>query len=322
MASEITSTGYIQHHLTNLTYGQLPAGYTREGGELLMADTWTWAHNADEISAMGFWALQVDSLGWALVLGVLLSFLFRRAAVKAAANTAVAPSGLQNFLEMVIEFIDTQVRDTFQHKNTLIAPIALTLFTWIFLMNALDLLPVDWVPKGAALLTGNDHQYFKVVSTVNPNVTLGMSLAVFALVLWYSFTKKGIVGFVKELTMHPFSAKNPFVQAIFIPINLALELVNLLAKPISLGLRLFGNMYAGEMIFILIGLMYSGGWLIMQAGEFLAGMGGAALFIGGGLLQFIWAVFHILVITLQAFIFTILTIVYLSMAHDVADEHH
>lgn len=322
MASEsITSTDYIQHHLTNLTWGKLPIG-EYEGRGLVTQDTWTFAHSAGEIQAMGFWAFQVDSLGWALAIAILLGYLFRRAAVTAAATTASAPSGLQNFLEMCIEFIDNQVRDTFQHKNPIVAPIALTLFTWIFVMNALDLMPVDLIPKGAALATGNEHQYFKIVSTVNPNVTLGLSLAVFLLVLWYSFTKKGVIGFVKELTLHPFSAKNPLVQAIFIPVNLALELVNLLAKPISLGLRLFGNMYAGEMIFILIGLMYSGGYLIMAAGDLLAGAGGLALFVGGGILQFIWAVFHILVITLQAFIFTILTIVYLSMAHDVPDEHH
>jgi F-type H+-transporting ATPase subunit a len=323
MASEsITSTEYIQHHLTNLVYGKLPQGYSVADGEVLTQDTWAFAHSSQDIAAMGFWAFQLDSLGWALALALILGFSFRWAAVRAAQTTASAPTGLANFLEMAIEFIDSQVRDTFQHKNPIVAPIALTLFTWIFLMNTMDLLPIDVVPKIAATVAGNDHLFFKIVPTTDPNITLGMALSVFLLVLWYSFTKKGVLGFLKELTLHPFSAKNPVVQALFIPVNLALELVNLIAKPISLGLRLFGNMYAGEMIFILIALMYSGGWLIATAGDFFSGVGGTLMFVGGGLLQFVWAVFHILVITLQAFIFTILTVVYLSMAHDVPDEHH
>lgn len=323
MASEsITSTEYIQHHLTNLVYGKLPANYIGHDGQVLLQDTWALAHSSQDIAAMGFWALQLDSLGWALCIAIILGTAFRWAAVRASQTTASAPTGLQNFLEMAIEFIDTQVKDTFLHKNPIVAPIALTLFTWILLMNAMDLLPIDMLPKIAVLLSGNDHQFMKIVPTTDPNITLGMALSVFLLVLYYSFTKKGVIGFLKELTMHPFSAKNPLVQALLIPINLTLELVNLIAKPISLGLRLFGNMYAGEMIFILIALMYSGGWLIAAAGDLLAGSGGVLMFIGGGLLQFVWAVFHILVITLQAFIFTILTVVYLSMAHDVADEHH
>jgi F-type H+-transporting ATPase subunit a len=323
MASEsITSTEYIQHHLTNLVYGKLPAGHVGADGTVLAQDTWAFAHSSQEIAAMGFWAFQLDSLGWSLVLAILLGTAFRWAAVRATETTGSAPTGLHNFLEMAIEFIDNQVKDTFPHKNPIVAPIALTLFTWIFLMNAMDLVPVDLLPLTAATLAGNDHLFFKVVPTTDPNITLGMALSVFLLVLWYSFTKKGPVGFFKELALHPFSAKNPLVQLLFIPINLTLELVNLLAKPVSLGLRLFGNMYAGEMIFILIALMYSGGWLIAAAGDLLGGVGGTLMFVGGGLLQFVWAVFHILVITLQAFIFTILTVVYLSMAHDVADEQH
>ncbi|MFP5382508.1 MAG: F0F1 ATP synthase subunit A [Gammaproteobacteria bacterium] len=315
-----TSAEHIQHHLTNLTWGKLPVG-EYEGRGLLTQDTWTLAHNVQEIQAMGFWSFQLDSLGWAAVLALLLGYVFRRTAVAAAASTDRAPSGLQNFVEMVIEFIDKQVSETFQHKNPIVAPVALTLFTWIFMMNAMDLVPVDVMPWMAQQV-GGEHTFFKIVPSVNPNVTLGLALSVFLLVLWYSFAKKGVIGFVKELTLHPFSFANPVVQAIFVPVNLALELVSLLAKPVSLGLRLFGNMYAGEMIFILIGLMYSGGWLIAQAGELMSGAGGALLFVGGGLLQFIWALFHILVITLQAFIFTVLTVVYLSMAHDVADEQH
>jgi len=166
------------------------------------------------------------------------------------------------------------------------------------MMNFMDLIPVDVLPS---IFGAFGVHYMKVVPSTDVNVTLGMSLFVFALMIFYSIKIKGIGGFVGELTLHPFNAKNPIVQALFIPVNFFLESIALLAKPISLALRLFGNMYAGEMIFILIALMFS------------AGVGMALL---GGVLQWAWAVFHILVITLQAFIFMMLTIVYLSMAHE------
>jgi F-type H+-transporting ATPase subunit a len=291
MASEeLTSTGYIKHHLQNWTFGNHP-----DNG-------WSFAHSAEEAKEMGFWAINVDTMFWSILLGVFFLWMFRKAAKNA---TADIPGGWQNFVEWIAEFIDSSVRGSFTAKNSLVAPLALTIFVWIFLMNLMDLVPVDWLPMlaqqiGAAMGHDPHHVYFKVVSSTDPNATFGMAFAVFFLVLFYSIKIKGIGGFAGELTLQPFQAKNPLVQAIFIPINFVLEFVSLISKPISLSLRLFGNMYAGEMIFILIALMYSAG----------IGIG-----IFGGLLQLGWAIFHILIITLQAFIFMTLTIVYLDMAH-------
>ena len=253
-----------------------------EGGE------WAFAHGADEIAAMGFNAVHVDSLAWSIGLGIIFCALFRWVAVRASADT---PSGFVNAIEMIVEFIDNQVKDTFHAQNKLIAPLALTIFVWVFLMNLMDLIPVDVVPE-LLLLAGVEYQ--KIVPSTDPNITMGMALGVFILMLYYSITVKGF-GFVKELTM------NPFNHWAFIPVNLFMEVVGLLAKPFSLGLRLFGNMYAGEMIFILIAALFGAGifWMLPAA-----------------LLQLGWAIFHILVITLQAFIFMVLTIVYLSMAHE------
>lgn len=251
---------------------------------------------------MGFWAIHVDTMLWSIVLGALFLWLFRKAARTASADT---PSGWQNFVEWIAEFIDTSVRGSFSGKNNLVAPLALTIFIWIFLMNLMDLVPVDWLPSlagwiGSSVFGADPHHvYFKVVSTTDPNATFGMAFAVFYLILHYSIKNKGVGGFMGELTMMPFQAKNPVVQALFIPVNFILEFVSLISKPISLALRLFGNMYAGEMIFILIALMYGGG---------------LAMGIFGGFLQLGWAIFHILIITLQAFIFMTLTIVYLDMA--------
>ena len=294
MAGEtLTPTSYIQHHLQNLTYGKLPAGYERhdEHGEVhvLTQDTWTWAHGSDEAAAMGFNAFHVDSLAWSAGLGILFCFLFHRVARKA---TSGVPAGLQNFVEVIVDFVDGTVKDMFHGRNPLIAPLALTVFVWIFLMNLMDLVPVDLVPELMKLF---GVEYHKIVPSTDPNVTLGMALGVFILMIYYSIKIKGVGGFTKELTLHPFN------HWVFIPVNLFMELVGLLAKPFSLGLRLFGNMYAGEMIFILIATMYSANVAI------------AAL---GGVLQIGWAIFHILVITLQAFIFMVLTVVYLSMAHE------
>ena len=278
----LTSTEYIKHHLQNLTYGQHPDG------------TWGFAHTALEAREMGFMAINVDTMGFSILLGVFFLFFFHRAA-KAA--TAGVPNGLVNFVEWVVEFIDSSVKGSFTARNPMVAPLALTIFVWIFLMNLMDLLPIDWLPKLAAWVTGDPHQYMKVVASTDPNATFGMSLTVFALVLYYSVKMKGLGGFVGELTLQPFGKWG-------MPANLLLEGVNLIAKPVSLALRLFGNMYAGEMIFILIAIMFSGG---------------AVLAVAGGVLQWAWAVFHILIITLQAFIFMTLTIVYLDMAHQ---EHH
>jgi len=288
--AEQTASGYIQHHLQNLTFGKLPNG------------DWGFAHTAQEAKEMGFWAFHVDTLGWSVLLGLVFILLFRMAAKRA---TSGQPGGLQNFVEVLIEFVDGSVKDTFHGRNNLIAPLALTIFVWIFLMNLMDLVPVDFLPMAAAAITGNDHLFFRVVPTTDPNATLGMALSVFALIVFYSIKVKGIGGFLGELTLHPFSSNNIAVQILLIPVNFLLEFVTLIAKPISLALRLFGNMYAGELIFILIAVMFG-------SGLFLLSTLGVAL-------NWAWAVFHILIITLQAFIFMMLTIVYLSMAHE--DNH-
>ena len=301
-----SSSDYIIHHLTNLTYGKLPAGYERVGydGEVetLGQATWTIAHNPQEAADMGFMAVHLDSMFWSIALGFLFVLLFRRVAKRMHAGV---PTGLQNAIEMIVEFIDNTVKDTFHHKNAMIAPLALTIFMWVLLMNTMDLVPVDWLPTLAMWVTGDPHFYFKVVPTTDPNITLGMAFTVFGLMLFFSIQKKGFMGFVKELTLHPFTPPNFFVGIILVPINLFLESVALIAKPISLGLRLFGNLYAGEMIFILIALIFGGGLLFG---------------LMAGVLQWAWAVFHILVIALQAFVFMVLTVVYMGMAHDTGDH--
>jgi F-type H+-transporting ATPase subunit a len=282
MASGTETSGeYIKHHLTNLVFGQHPDG------------SWGFAGSAEEVAAMGFWSINVDSMFWAIALGILFVVVFRTAARKA---TTGVPGGLQNFVEMIVDFVDDNVRSIFTYQNSMVAPMALTIFVWVFLMNLMDLVPVDWIPMAAAAV---GIPYMKVVPTTDPNITLGMAFAVFLLVIYFSIARKGLGGFLGELLFHPF----PKWAA---PVNFILEGVTLLAKPISLGLRLFGNLYAGEMIFILIALMYSGG-LIMG--------------IFGGLLQWGWAVFHVLIITLQAGIFAVLSVVYLAQAHDVESEH-
>ncbi len=282
-STDLTAAEYIKHHLTNLTFGQHPDG------------TWGMAHDAAEAKAMGFMAIHVDTMFWSILCGVVFLLVFR-AAAKAA--TSGIPGGLQNFVEWVAEFIDTSVRGSFSGRNDLVAPLSMTIFVWIFLMNFMDLVPVDIIPWLSRLL---GIHFMKVVPTTDPNATFGMAIGVFILVLYYSIKIKGIGGFAGELTMQPFASKNPLVMALFIPINLLLEGVSLIAKPVSLALRLFGNMYAGEMIFILIAIMYSAG---------------ALLGVFGGVLQLGWAIFHILIVTLQAFIFMTLTIVYLDMAHN------
>jgi len=268
---------------------------------------------------MGFWAIHVDTMLWSILLGLAFIFFFHREARKA---TAGVPSGMQNFVEMVVEFIDTSVRGSFTSKNKLVPPMALTVFVWIFLMNFMDLIPVDWLPWVAGQVGANvfgvdpHHVYFKVVSTTDPNATIGMALTVFALMIFFSIKVKGIGGFVGELTLHPFHSHNMAVQVFLIPFNLFLELVSLISKPISLALRLFGNMYAGEMIFILIAIMFSAGMLLAAVtGLSMDTILGGLLTLGGALLHMGWAIFHILVITLQAFIFMTLTIVYMDMAH-------
>ena len=271
----LTASGYIKHHLQNLTFGNHP-----EHG-------WSIAHSAQEAADMGFIAIHLDSMFWSIFLGALFLIVFRLVAVRVTSGT---PGKLQNFIEWIVDFIEDNVRGSFSGKNDLIAPLALTLFVWILLMNLMDLVPVDWIPELAKLL---GIEYMKVVPTTDPNITFAMALSVFVLMIYFNIKNKGVSGFLGELTLQPFGKY-------MMPVNLFLEGIGLLAKPLSHSLRLFGNLYAGEMIFILIALLFSTGWV---------------LGIMGGFLQWAWAVFHVLIVLLQAFIFMVLTIVYMDMAH-------
>jgi len=223
--------------------------------------------------------------------------------------TSGVPGRLQNFVEIIVSFVDTQVRDTFHGTSRLIAPLALTIFCWVFLFNFMDLVPVDLLPFAAR---GAGIEHLKVVPSTDLNATFALSLTVFALIIFYSIKMKGLGGFVGELTLQPFRAKNWFVQALLVPANRILESVTFIARPISLSLRLYGNLYAGEMIFLLLAALTLPG---LQA---LTTIGGWAGIVAQLLLGLAWAIFHVLIIVLQAFIFMVLTIVYLAMAN----EHH
>jgi F-type H+-transporting ATPase subunit a len=284
MAEEVTLSGHIQHHLTN--------------AKMCTTDNGLAFNKA--CSDSGFWTWHMDTLAWSIGLGVLFLWIFRRAANKA---TTGVPDKFQCFIEMVIDFVGDNVAKTFQGKSTLIAPLALTIFVWVFLMNLMDLIPVDFLPAFAGFVGetafGMDSHdvYMKIVPTTDINLTAALAVGVFLLMIAYSIKIKGVGGFIKELTLHPFSTNNKLAMVFLIPCNLLLETIALVAKPFSLALRLFGNLYAGELIFILIGAVG-----LMQLP-----------------LHFVWAVFHILVILLQAFVFMMLTIVYLSMAS--SDNH-
>lgn len=245
----------------------------------------------------GFWTLNLDTLFFSIFLGALVLMLMYIGARRVSTGI---PGKIQNFAEIMLTFADNQVKDCFHGKNQVIGPLALTIFLWVFLMNFMDILPVDILPALGGLV---GIHYMKVVPTNDLNLTFALSLSVFFLIFFYSLKVKGTKGFVKELTLKPFN--NP----IFIPFNLLLELVGLIAKPISLALRLFGNLYAGELIFILIALL-----TLNSAASSLAA--NATLGVAQFILSLAWSIFHILVITLQAFIFMVLTIVYLSLAHE------
>jgi F-type H+-transporting ATPase subunit a len=279
-----TSSEYISHHLQNLQVCQDDAG------------AWVWNHCAGNPMA-----INVDSMFWSVLLGLVFIVLFRSAAKKTSADK---PSRFQAFVEIIVDFVDGSVKDTFHGKSRLIAPLGLTIFVWVFLMNLMDLIPVDWIPVAAGAA---GIPYMKVVPSTDVNVTFGMSIAVFFLIIFYTIKYKGVTGFVAELTMQPLPPPTKGIGLIAAPFmiafNLILETVALIAKPISLSLRLFGNMFAGELIFILIAVMYSGGIIVGSI---------------GGVLHLGWAIFHVLIVTLQAFIFMMLTIVYLSLA---SQEH-
>ncbi len=267
----LTTAGYIQHHLTNLA---------------VCADA---AKDATG-HCHGFWTLHLDTL---IVSGILGLVAFGLMAKLASTATSGVPSGWQNFVEMVVGMVDQQVRDTFHGKSALVTPLAITIFIWVFLMNAMDLLPIDFLPLAAGAVGVG---YLKVVPTTDLNLTFAMALTVFVIMIFMNIKVKGLGGFAHEALTAPFGAK-------MAPINLIFRVVEDIAKPISLALRLFGNMYAGEMVFILLAVLMSAGSIWIGAG--------AVLSLG-------WALFHILIITLQAFVFMMLTIVYMSMA---AESH-
>ena len=274
---------FIQHHLSNLTYGRLESGYERADGSVVESTTWTLAQSSSEAADMGFMAFHVDTLFFSVVCGFLFIGLFRLAAVRV---TTGVPGFLQNIVEMVIDFVQDIVKNTFHGKSANVAPIALTIFMWVLLMNSLKLIPVDYIPFLTHLI---GFEYTNIVPTTDPNGTFGVAIGVFLLIIYYSCKVKGTGGFLKEL------GSAPFPHWTLAPFNFLLEVVGLLTKPFSLALRLFGNMYAGEVIFILIALLPF--WIQWS-------------------LQVPWAIFHILVVSLQAFIFMVLSIVYLNSAHE------
>src|SRR5579864_567259 len=275
------ATDYILHHQKNLVNEP--------------------AHGIVDFSVINY-----DTVFFSVLLALLFFGLFWMVARRA---TAGVPGQVQNFIEIIVSFVDDQVRDTFHGASRLVAPLALTIFCWIFLFNFIDLIPVDLLPLVAR---GVGLEHLKVVPSTDLNATFAMSLTVFVLIIFYSLKMKGPLGFLAELTLNPFRAKNVLLQALLVPVNFILESVTFLARPVSLSLRLYGNLYAGEMVFLLLAALSLQGisQLAHFSGWFFTGM----QFV----LALAWSIFHLLVITLQAFIFMVLTIVYLSMA----SEHH
>ncbi|MDT8409260.1 MAG: F0F1 ATP synthase subunit A [Wenzhouxiangellaceae bacterium] len=254
-AAGSSPTEYVSHHLEHLTVGE------------------------------GLWTFHVDTLFFSIALGALMVLMFWLAARRA---TSGVPGKLQNFVEVLVDFVDNSVKESFHGPRTFVAPLALTIFVWVFLWNLMDLVPVDYIPLFAHDVLG--LEYMRVVPSADVNAPFALSLSVFVLILVYSIKGKGFAGFGREMLFHPFG------RSIFLwPANILLNVVELIAKPVSLALRLFGNLYAAELIFILIAMLP---WWVQ--------------FLPGGA----WAVFHILVVPLQAFIFMTLTVVYLSLAYE------
>ena len=266
-----TASEYIVHHLTHWN----SSGHPQQ-------------------KIIDFSLANIDTFIFSLAMGLIAIFLMWSVARKV---TSGVPGRLQAALEIVMEMVDSQAKSIVHGDRTFIAPLALTVFVWVFFMNAMDLLPLDLLPLIWQTTSGDHHAYLRVVPSADLNGTLGMSLGVLLLMLWYSVKIKGIGGFLHELVAAPFGDK-----VILYPMNLLLNLIEFAAKALSLGMRLFGNMYAGELIFMLIALL-----------------GGVATWWGVGMhliLGTVWAIFHILIITLQAFIFMMLTLVYIGQAHE------
>jgi len=289
MGNEKTMAGsseYIPHHLEHLRY-DLSKG--------------EWAHGSEGI--VNFHLINVDSMLMASALGILFLLVFTLAARRA---TAGVPGKFQAFVELVVDFVDDRVKEVFHGDRRFLAPLALTIFCWVILMNAMDFLPVDVPGMIARGAFGAEH--FRVLPTADINTTFAMSLTVLVLVLFFSMKAKGVAGFGHELITAPFGGH----PLLWIP-NFALNVVELLAKPVSLAMRLFGNMYAGELVFMLIALLGFAASNAFSAGAVAAG---TLALLGQVLMASLWAVFHILIVLLQGFIFMVLTVVYISMGQE------
>ena len=269
-SSSQVATNYVQHHLHH------------------------WQVSLGEGS---FWQLNLDSLLVSVILGSIFVFIMYMAGKKANAGV---PGRFQNMIEAIWEWIDGLVAENYHHKRDFVTPLALTVFVWVVLMNLMDLLPIDVFGWIASFFTDSHQVYFRLVPTADPNVTFAMSFTVFFLVLFYNIRAKGF-GLISEILTAPFTANNIFAKIILAPLNIFFRVIDEVVKPISLSLRLFGNIFAGELIFILIALLYGSGWLA----------GGAGVVLGS-----IWAIFHILIVLIQAFVFMMLTVVYLNMAQE------
>jgi F-type H+-transporting ATPase subunit a len=270
-------TGYIKHHLTHLT-----------------VDT---GHGS-------FWAFHIDSIFFTLFISLFFIFLLSLVARRA---TSGVPGKLQTAVELLVEFVDGMVKDTFHGKNKFVAPLAITIFCIVFLENFMDILPVDALPA-AAKLFGVEH--LRTVATADLNTTVGMALGVFLLIQWVGITHKGVGTFAGEWFTAPFHAHGTALKIVLAPVNFVFRIIEEVVKPLSLSMRLFGNMYAGELIFLLIACFTLGAALNHVSTYFLGG----AQFVAG----VVWTGFHYLIITLQAFIFMVLTIVYVGIA---AEKH-
>jgi len=276
-----TAGEYIVHHLTHLQ-NQKPKG------------------------VLDFSVFNLDSIFWSITLGVLGCWLLWLAARKA---TSGVPGRFQAAVEVLVDMVDSQAKGIVHSAESrkLIAPLALTVFVWIFLLNAMDLLPVDLLPvifESLYAAAGHDphHAYMRVVPTADLSVTMGLSLSVLLVCLYYNVKIKGLGGWVHELFTAPFGS-----HPVLWPFNFLMQIIEFVAKTVSHGMRLFGNMYAGELIFMLIALM---------GGAFSLSATGIGLAIGHIIAGSAWAIFHILIITLQAFVFMMLTLVYVGQAHD------
>ncbi|GHT83020.1 ATP synthase subunit a [Betaproteobacteria bacterium] len=277
-ADALSAGDYIKHHLTHLN----------NLGE-------------KQTSIIDPWVINYDTVFYSVALGLVSVFLLWRAAQKA---TSGVPGRFQSAVELLVEMVADQAKGIIHSAESrlFVAPLALTVFVWIFLMNAMDLLPVDLLPVIWQTVTGNPHAYQRVVPTADLSATLGMSVGVLLLCVYYNIKIKGLSGWVHELFTAPFGA-HPLLW----PVNFVMQIIEFLAKTVSHGMRLFGNMYAGELVFMLIALM-GGAWAATTTGVFLA--------IGHILAGTVWAIFHILIILLQAFIFMMLTLVYIGQAHE------